>query len=261
MSALKIFEHAQFGSVRIVMRGDDPWFVAKDVAESLGYRMASDMARHLDEDEKGTQLVRTPGGDQEMTAISEAGLYSAVLRSERPEAKAFRRWITHEVLPAIRRTGGYIHAAPDESPEVIMARGLLAAQETINKMKTRQAELENRITEDRPLVGFAKAVEASEDTILVKQLAGFMKQNGVDIGQNRLFEWLRGNGFLCRERGENWNKPTQKSMNLGLFEVKESIGLNPDGTTRIFLTSKVTGKGQHYFLRKFGVTDAEAKVQ
>ena len=260
MNDLKIFENSEFGSVRVVTGPDgEPWFVAKDICEALELGNMHSSLALLDEDERGIHSMDTLGGPQEMATVSEPGLYSLILRSRKPEAKAFKRWVTHDVLPAIRRTGGYLTPAKIEeallNPDTIiqLATDLKAERE-------KRLALEAQAEQDRPLVGFAKAVQSSEDTILVKHLAGFMKQNGVDIGQNRLFEWLRENGFLCRERGGNRNKPTQKSMNLGLFEVKESIGLHSDGTTRIFLTSKVTGKGQHYFLKKFGVTDAEAKV-
>jgi anti-repressor protein len=155
---------------------------------------------------------------------------------------------------------GALPEARDESPEAVIARAVILAEATIKRIEAERKALEGQVTEYRPLAGFAKAVQASEDTILIKQLAGFLKQNGVNIGQNRLFEYMRGHGYLCKERGENWNKPTQRGMDLKLFEVKESVTMNPDGTTRIFCTTKVTGKGQLYFLEKFGVTAKQVQA-
>lgn len=247
--SIQVFESADFGAIRTLTEDGEPWFVASDIAKALGYRMASDMNRRLDDDEKGTRSVRTPGGIQEMTVISEAGLYSAVLGSKLPEAKAFKRWVTHEVLPAIRRDGGYMAAKPDETPEEIMARALRIADETMRRQKERIESLSSANAEMRPKALFADAVAASESTCLVGELAKMLRQNGVEIGQNRLFDWLRERGYLGKG-GSNRNVPTQASMDMGLFRIKETAVTHSDGRVTINRTPKVTGKGQVYFVQK-----------
>lgn len=248
--SIQVFESAEFGTVRVSTQDGEPWFVASDIAKALGYRMASDMNRRLDDDEKGTRSVRTPGGTQEMTVISEAGLYGAVLGSKLPEAKAFKRWVTHEVLPAIRRDGGYMAAKPDETPEETMARALRIADETMRRQKERIESLSSANAEMRPKALFADAVAASESTCLVGELAKMLRQNGVEIGQNRLFDWLRERGYLGKG-GSNRNVPTQASMDMGLFRIKETAVTHSDGRVTINRTPKVTGKGQVYFVEKF----------
>lgn len=244
------FENAQFGTIRVSNEGGEPWFVASDVAKALGYRMASDMNRRLDDDEKGTRSMRTPGGRQELTVVNEPGLYNAVLGSKLPEAKAFKRWITHDVLPAIRKTGGYMAAKPDETPEEIMARALLVANDTMKRQRERIEGLSAENAELRPKALFADAVAASDGTCLVGELAKMLRQNGVDIGQNRLFGWLRDNGWLGRS-GCNRNVPTQRAMDMGLFRIKETAVTHSDGHVTVTRTPKVTGKGQRYFVDKF----------
>lgn len=255
--SIQVFENAEFGTIRTLTEDGEPWFVASDIAKALGYRMASDMNRRLDDDEKGTRSVRTPGGTQEMTVISEAGLYSAVLGSKLPEAKAFKRWVTHEVLPAIRRTGGYMAAKPDETPEEIMARALRIADETMRRQRERIESLSSANAEMRPKALFADAVAASESTCLVGELAKMLRQNGVEIGQNRLFDWLRERGYLGKG-GSNRNVPTQASMDMGLFRIKETAVTHSDGRVTINRTPKVTGKGQVYFVEKF-LSEKEAR--
>lgn len=243
MNEVQVFDNEEFGSIRAIRDVDgEPTFVAKDVAKALGYRMASDMTRRLDEDEKGTRSVRTPGGDQEMAVITEAGLYAAVLGSKVPEAKAFKRWVTHEVLPALRRDGGYM-VERHESPEETMARAVLLAQTTIDRQKARIAELE-------PKALFADAVAASDGTCLVGELAKMLRQNGVEVGQNRLFAMLREDGYLGNV-GNNRNVPTQRSMEMGLFRIKETAVTHSDGHVTINRTPKVTGKGQTYFVKRY----------
>lgn len=250
MNEIQTFESDQFGQVRAVRsEGGEPMFVASDVAKILGYRMASDMTRRLEEDEKGTRSVRTPGGEQQMAVITEPGLYSAILGSRVPEARAFKRWVTHEVLPALRRDGGYM-VARDETPEQTMARAVLLAQATIDRQKSRIAELE-------PKALFADAVAASDGTCLVGELAKMMRQNGVDVGQNRLFAMLREDGYLGNV-GQNRNVPTQRAMDLGLFRIKETAVTHSDGHVTLSRTPKVTGKGQRYFLERYGKTGEAA---
>nr|DAM65692.1 MAG TPA: repressor domain protein [Caudoviricetes sp.] len=250
MNEIQTFESDQFGQVRVVRsEGGEPMFVASDAAKILGYRMASDMTRRLEEDEKGTRSVRTPGGEQQMAVITEPGLYSAILGSRVPEAKAFKRWVTHEVLPALRRDGGYM-VARDETPEQTMARAVLLAQATIDRQKSRIAELE-------PKALFADAVAASDGTCLIGEFAKMLRQNGVDIGQNRLFAMLREDGYLGKV-GQNRNVPTQRSMELGLFRIKETAITHSDGHVTINRTPKLTGRGQRYFLERYGKTGEAA---
>lgn len=251
MNEIQSFTNDQFGTVRAV-RGEDgePMFVAGDVAKILGYRMASDMTRRLEEDEKGTRSVRTPGGEQQMAVITEPGLYSAILGSRVPEAKAFKRWVTHEVLPALRRDGGYMVARDDETPEETMARAVLLARQTIDRQRDRIAELE-------PKALFADAVAASDGTCLVGELAKMMRQNGVEIGQRRLFARLREDGYLGKS-GSNTNVPTQRAMEMGLFRIKETAVTHSDGHVTLSRTPKVTGKGQRYFIERYGRPDEAA---
>lgn len=242
---VQVFNNSEFGSIQAVEVDGQPWFVAAPVAKALGYRMASDMTRRLDDDERGTRSVRTPGGRQSVSVITEAGLYSAVLGSKLPQAKAFRRWVTHEVIPAIRRRGLY---ATPAAAEAMLADpdAMIAALQALKAERAKVAELEASNAEMAPKALFADAVAASDTSILVGEMAKLLKQNGVDTGQKRFFEWLRANGFLMKG-GTSKNMPTQRSMELGLFEIKERTVSNPDGTVRITKTPKVTGKGQVYF--------------
>lgn len=241
---VQVFSSEQFGSIRASLSSDgQPWFVAKDVCDSLGIGKYRDALSRLDDDERGSLLVDTPGGPQTVGTVSEAGFYKLVMRSRKPEAKAFQRWVTHEVLPAIRRTGGYMVAKQDETPEQIMARAVLVAQDTIERQK-------RQIDELKPKALFADAVAASDGTCLVGELAKMLKQNGVNIGQNRLFSWLRENGYLGKT-GSNRNVPTQRSMEQGLFRIKETAVTHSDGHVTINRTPKVTGKGQRYFIEAF----------
>ena len=241
MSDIQVFENSEFGKIR-AMRGEDgePMFVAKDVCAALS--IAPTAASRLDEDEKGLRLTQTPGGEQNVLLVTEPGFYKLVMRSRKPEAKAFQRWVTHEVLPAIRRDGGYM-VARDETPEQTMARAVLLAQQTIDRQKSRIAELE-------PKALFADAVAASDGTCLVGELAKMMRQNGLSVGQNRLFAMLREDGYLGNVGG-NRNVPTQRAMDLGLFRIKETAVTHSDGHVTINRTPKVTGKGQIYFIKRY----------
>ena len=242
---VKQFSNEQFGELRVVQdEQGEPWFVAKDVCDALGLGRQHDSTRYLDDDEKGEGLVNTSSGVQTMVTVNEPGLYRLILKSRKPEAKAFQRWVTHEVLPAIRRDGGYM-VARDETPEETMARALLIAQSTIDRQTAQIAEL-------KPKALFADAVAASDGTCLIGELAKMMRQNGVDFGQNRLFEVLREQGFLGKS-GSNRNVPTQRAMEMGLFRIKETAITHSDGHVTISRTPKVTGKGQVYFLKRFGV--------
>lgn len=247
------FSSEEFGTIR-AMRGNggEPWFVASDVAKILGYRDAAQLVRLLDDDEKGTQILSTRGGEQKMTIINESGFYRSIMQRRSSWVKdekkrefviAFQRWVTHEVLPAIRREGGYMVARQDETPEQLLARALKLADATLRERDARIAELE-------PKALFADAVAASDGTCLVGELAKMLRQNGVEVGQNRLFEVLRNDGFLGKS-GSNRNVPTQRAMEMGLFRIKETAITHSDGHVTINRTPKVTGKGQRYFVDRY----------
>lgn len=241
MNDLQLFSNPEFGAIRAVEVDGDPWFVGKDVAQALGYsNPRKALSDHVDLEDKGVTKRDTPGGEQDLTIINESGLYSLVLSSKLPGAKKFKRWVTAEVLPTIRKTGGY--QLPKDYPSA-----LRALADTAEKLLA--AETENEA--NKPKVLFADAVSTAKTSILVGELAKLLKQNGIDIGQNRLFGWLRGNGFLIRRNGTDFNMPTQKSMDLGLFEIKETVVSHADGHTSVNKTPKVTGKGQQYFVQRF----------
>ena len=243
MNEIRVFNNEGFGAVRAIQSvAGEPMLVAKDVCAVLGLGRQQDSTRYLDDDEKGECLVNTPSGAQKMVCVTEPGFYKLVMRSRKPEAKAFQRWVTHEVLPALRRDGGYM-VARDETPEQTMARAVLLAQQTIDRQKSRIAELE-------PKALFADAVAASDGTCLVGELAKMMRQNGVEVGQNRLFAMLREDGYLGNV-GQNRNVPTQRAMDLGLFRIKETAVTHSDGHVTLSRTPKVTGKGQRYFLKRY----------
>ena len=245
--------------VRALADGDEVMFVASDIAKILGYRDAANLARNLDDDERGIHEVSTPSGTQNMTVITESGLYRSILNREtayvkEPEAQAFvkrfQRWVTHEVLPSIRKTGGYIPTSESDSDEDIMARAVLVAQKTIEHKNRQIAEKDAQIKVLEPKALFADAVAASDGTCLVGELAKMLRQNGLNIGQNRLFQLLRDDGFFGKS-GSNRNVPTQKAMDLGLFRIKETAVTHSDGHVTISRTPKVTGKGQRYFIERY----------
>ena len=248
MADIKIWENPEFGELRIVDMNGEPWMVGKDVAQALGYsNPRKALADHVDQEDKlqgdGVTIRDSIGREQTATLINESGLYSLVLSSKLPGAKRFRRWVTGEVLPSIRKDGGYIKTAPGMTDADIMAKAILLAQKTIEGQKAQIAEM-------TPKALFADAVSASSTSILVGDLAKLIRQNGLDIGQNRLFDWLRNNGYLIRAKGMSWNMPTQRSMDMGLFEVKETSITHADGHISVNKTVKVTGKGQIYFVNK-----------
>lgn len=257
-AGLMAFENAAFGTIRTITNNGEPWFVAKDIAEILGYNNTAAMTRILFEDEKGMQILHTPGGDQSLTTLNEPGFYHAIMQRRsswvkndeaRRRVEAFQRWVTHEVLPAIHKTGGYIAAKADETPEEIMARALLVANDTMARQRERIDGLAAENAELRPKALFADAVAASDGTCLVGELAKMARQNGVDMGQNRMFAWLREGGWLGKS-GCNRNVPTQRAMDMGLFRIKETAVTHSDGRVTISRTPKVTGKGQTYFIGK-----------
>ena len=251
MDDLMVFSSPEFGQIRTVEIGGEPWLVGKDVAKALGYSNTKDaLAKHVDPEDKGGSQIATPSGTQEMTVINESGLYSLVLSSKLPGAKRFRRWVTGEVLPSIRKTGLY---ATEKTVDAILADPDVGIRllTSLKEERARRKELEAQAEENRPKVLFADAVSVAHTSILVGELAKLLKQNGVDMGQNRLFRWLRANGYLIRRQGQDFNMPTQKAMELGLFEIKETAISHADGHTTVSKTPKITGKGQQYFVRKF----------
>lgn len=244
MNELRVFQNDQFGQVRTVQKDGQPWFVAADVCRALEISNNRDALNRLDADEKGVASTDTPGGKQNLTVVNEPGLYTLVLGSRKPEARAFKRWITHDVIPSIRKSGGYIAGQENMTDAELLSKALLVAHRQI---EARDAQIEVMT----PKALFADAVSASKTSILIGDLAKLLKQNGFDIGQKRLFAWLRDNGYLIRQKGASYNSPTQRSMDLKLFEVKETTITHADGHITINRTAKVTGKGQQYFINKF----------
>ena len=250
MHNLKIFENSEFGEIRIVPINNEPWFIGSEIAKILSYTNPSKAIRdHVDPEEKLTERIVLAGQGRDVTLINESGLYSLILSSKLPTAKRFKRWVTSEVLPAIRKHGAYLTEQKVEeiltNPDTIIK---LATQLKEEREARKQAEALNEA--NRPKVIFAEAVSTSKDGILVGMPAKLLHQSGVKIGQNRLFQWLRDKGYLMK-RGVDKNMPTQKSKELGLFDVKERVFGNPDGSIRLTRTPVVTGKGQVYFVQKF----------
>ena len=246
MNNLQIFENPEFGQVRVVNINGEPWLVGKDVAETLGYSNTRDaISKHVDDEDKNTVAIHDGKGNPNQIIINESGLYSLVFSSKLPKAKEFKRWVTSEVLPSIRKHGAYMTKPTIE--QIITSPDFLIklATELKNEKEARQ-EAEAKVKEQAPKVLFADTVSGSQTSILVGQLAKLVKQRGVDIGRNRLFQWLRCNGYIEKHK----NEPTQKSMNLKVMEVKERTVNNPDGSIRITRTPMITGEGQIYFVNK-----------
>ena len=251
MNELQIFNSEEFGEIRTVNINGEPWLAGKDVAVALGYTNPQKAIRdHVLNEDRTVNESFTVNGTK-VILINESGLYALIFGSKLESAQRFKRWVTNEVLPTIRKTGGYQVKAPQGKE--LLALAVLEAQKTIEAQS-------KEIQRMRPKEIFADAVSTSHTSILIGDLAKLLKQNGVDTGQKRLFCWLRENSYLIRRQGSDWNMPTQKAMEMGLFEVKESTINNPDGSVRINKTTKVTGKGQQYFINKFlGTTDITEK--
>lgn len=231
-------------NIRIITdQQGEPWFVAADIAQVLEYRMASDMTRWIDEDERGTQIVRTPSGDQEMTVINESGLYSAILRSRKPEAKLFKRWVTFEVLPSIRKHGGYIAGQEQDAPELIMAKALMVAQSVIDRKSQELAAAQQTIAANAPAVAFAGLVAEDDKGVL---LGNFAKAIG--FGPRKIFPLLHELRILIRG-GNRHNLPFQEYLDRGYFKVVEKP-YNANGETRINFITHVTGKGQQWLTKR-----------
>lgn len=229
----------------------EPWFVLKDCMSILDLGNPTETVKMFDEDEFSTaEVIDSIGRRQQAYIISEPGLYRLVMRSRKPEAKEFQRWVTHEVLPQIRKTGGYIPTTAADDDMTILAKAVMIGQRTMEAQKQKIAEQQTRIVELEPKARFADAVAASDGTCLVGELAKMLRQNGMDIGQNRLFRLLQADGYLGKS-GSNRNVPTQRAMNLGLFRIKKTTVTHADGHTTVSRTPKVTGKGQRYFIDRY----------
>lgn len=287
--SIQIFKSPQFGDIRTAISpAGEPLFCLADICKALDLGNPSQTKQRL---QKGgvitNEVIDAKGRVQSALFINEPNLYKCIFQSRKKEAEVFQDWVCGEVLPAIRKTGGYMVSRPDETPEQVMARALLIAQDTIDRTRARaeKAEskvillqsqskalsrenselqyqndylqscnngLQNTVENMRPAAVFAKAVSTSPQSVLMKELAMVISQNkvGVKIGQNRLFQWMRDNGFLCSVKGERYNLPTQKAIDMGLIEVKKSTYTTPDGNTFVTNTPKITGKGQIYFVNR-----------
>jgi anti-repressor protein len=254
---LQIFSDSEFGEIRTITKDNEPWFVASDICRSLDLSNPTMAMQRIDDDEKAKFNLGLSGG--ETNCVNEYGLYSLALASRKKEAKDFKRWITHEVLPSIRKNGGYIAGQETMSDEELMAKALLVANNKIAERDKIIEQKQARIEQMKPKEIFADAVATSHTSILVGDLAKLICQNGVQIGQKRLFVWLRDKGYLIKS-GSSYNMPTQRYIEQGLFEIKESNLVNPDGSVRITRTPKVTGKGQVYFVNKFLKGDNSVSV-
>ncbi|MCI8309066.1 MAG: phage repressor protein/antirepressor Ant [Clostridia bacterium] len=243
---LQIFKNERFGEIQIIQENNKYEFEATGIAKILGY--SNPHKAIIDHCKKDgltkREVIDRLGRKQEKNFISEGNLYRLITHSKLPEAEKFEKWVFDEILPSIRKTGGYIAGEENLSEDELIAKALV--------MVNKKLELkEKQLQEQKPKVLFANSVEASKTSILIGELAKMIKQNGHDIGQNRLFEWLRNNGYLISRKGTDYNMPTQKAMNLGLFEIKETTISHSDGHVSISKTAKVTGKGQVYFVNKF----------
>ena len=252
MNELQIFENSEFGCVRTVEVDRKTYFVANDVAKALGYvETAKAVRTHC----KGVSEMDIPsnGGIQKMKIIPEGDIYRLVIKSQLPTAEKFERWVFDEVLPSIRKHGMYAKDELLDNPDL-----LISVAQKLKEERERNKALKTENDRMKPKEIFADAVATSHTSILIGDLAKLIKQNGVDIGQKRMFAWLRDNGYLIKRNGSDWNMPTQKSMEMGLFEVKESTVNNHDGSVRLNRTTKVTGKGQQYFINKFLAKDEKS---
>lgn len=247
MEELQLFNF-EGSEVRTLKINDEPYFVGNDVAKILGYsNYRKAVFEHVDDEDKLRTQIRYAGQNREVTVINESGLYSLILSSKMPSAKKFKHWVTSEVLPTIRRHGAYM--TDEKAFDVVHNPNGLAdlLQQASDQLRQKDIQIE----EMKPKALFADSVATSESTILIGELAKIIRGNGADIGANRLFRWMRENGYLINRKGSDWNMPTQRAMDLGLFKIKETIINHPNGTTSISKTPKVTGKGQQYFINKF----------
>lgn len=246
MNDVTIFRKDEFGAVRAVTLEGEPWFVAADVCRALGLGNSSDVIKRLDEDERTLVSIEGASNGLPVNAVNEPGLYALILGSRKPEAKAFKRWITHEVIPEIRKTGGYIAGQETMDDDQLLANALMVAQRKIAERNKQLEAANEKIKADAPKVLFAETVEKAETCISIGTLAKILNQAGLDIGERRLFERLRNDKWL-NSKGRNWNVPSQKSMDMGLMRVHESTVSRSSGI-QINKTPLITGKGQRFFL-------------
>lgn len=246
MNDVTIFRKDEFGAVRAVTLEGEPWFVAADVCRALGLGNSSDVIKRLDEDERTLVSIEGASNGLPVNAVNEPGLYALILGSRKPEAKAFKRWITHEVIPEIRKTGGYIAGQETMDDDQLLANALMIAQRKIAERNKQLEAANEKIKADAPKVLFAETVEKAETCISIGTLAKILNQAGLDIGERRLFERLRNDKWL-NSKGRNWNVPSQKSMDMGLMRVHESTVSRSSGI-QINKTPLITGKGQRFFL-------------
>ena len=237
-------------AVRVVNEGNETWFVAKDIAEVLEYSYwQHNLISAVPEEWKGIKKINTPGGEQSMSCLTEQGVYFFLARSDKKKAIPFQRWLAGDVVPSVRRNGAYM--TPETIQKTLLDPDFIIGLATRLKEEQRKAAfLEATVRESEPKVLFADAVSVSQSEILIGDLAKILKQNGIDIGQKRLFERLRNEGFLMKS-GMSWNLPTQRAMDLGLFRVQEKAISKPDGSVLLSRTTRVTGKGQLYFTNYF----------
>lgn len=247
---VRIFSNERFGEIRTAGTSEEPLFCLADVCRAVGITNARNVKDRLDAEDVRLVDTLTAGGKQQVNFVTESGLYDVIIRSDSEAAKPFRKWVTSEVLPSIRKTGGYIHTKESDTDDDIMARALLIAQETLKRRDERIKALETEREQDKPKVAFANAIEASKSSCLIGELAKILTQNGFKIGQNRLFEWMRKNGYLGT-KGERYNIPNQQYVEQGLFELKKGVRSGNDGVMHTTITPKITGKGQSYFINKF----------
>ena len=243
---IQLFHNVDFGNLHVAIVRDEVCFIAKNVCDALDISNVSQALSRLDDDEKGIISNDTLGGSQKMLTVNEAGLYALVFSSKKPEAKNFKRWVTHEVIPSIRKHG--VYATPETAEKLMNDPDFMIATFTVLKdERERRMELEAENAELAPKALFADSVANADNLILVRELAHILRQNGIDVGQNRLFEWLREDGYLEKRR----NEPTQRSLDLGIMRVVEHTHTKPDGSTFVTRTPKITAKGQVYFVRKY----------
>lgn len=257
-TSIQAFDNPEFGQLRVVQGdGSEPWFVASDIAKILGYRDAAQLVRLLDDDEKGTQILSTHGGEQKMTIVNESGFYRSIMQRRSSWVKdekkrefviAFQRWVTHEVLPSIRKRGGYMVARPDESDAEVLSRALLIAQQTIERRDARIADQQAVIGELSPKAAFFDAVGDSDGKMSVADLSKALRQAGIQMGQNRLFKWFRDNGYMGK-RGIHRNRPTQRAIEHGLFYLHDTTFVRRDGKVFNSFTPMVTAKGATVFFK------------
>ena len=251
MNDIQIFSNPQFGEIRTLAdEANEPLFCAADVCKALGYANPRDaISRHVDEGDVAKRDTPTTSGVQTMTFVNESGLYSLIFGSKLDSAKVFKRWVTSEVLPTIRKHG--VYATPQTIDNLLAdPDNAIKVFQTLKEERQLRQIAEAKIKEDAPKVLFADAVVGSKSTCLIGELAKIISQNGYPIGQNRLFEWMRNNGYLGKH-GERYNIPNQQYVEMGLFELKKGVRSGNDGVMKVTMTTKVTGKGQAYFINKF----------